>query len=64
MWIKCEDMMPEQLAENQGRKKVNVLVAIKNKNGVIIRTQERWINSSGDWMWRCSPGEVTHCLFP
>lgn len=31
MWIKCEDMMPEQMAENQGRKKVKVLVAIKQK---------------------------------
>lgn len=66
-WISVKDRMPENGNENQ--KAIKVLVAIKSKNGITVRTQTRFqdrlYHADGYeicWKWRYSAGEVTHWM--
>lgn len=70
-WISVEERLPEDdLSEEHKKKTIKVLVAIKAKNGITIRTQERFLDytySNGGerktyWTWRFSRGEVTHWM--
>ena len=70
-WISVEERLPEDdLSEEHEKKTIKVLVAIKAKNGITIRTQERFrdytYSNVGDpiifWTWRFSRGKVTHWM--
>ena len=70
-WISVEDRLPEDdLPKEHKKKTIKVIVAIKAKNGITIRTQERFLDytySNGGerksyWHWRFSHGEVTHWM--
>lgn len=70
-WISVDERLPEdELSEEHKKKTIKVLVAIKAKNGITIRTQERFLDytySNGGerqsyWTWRFSRGEVTHWM--
>ena len=65
-WISVNNQLPEDaLTKHSKAKVIKVLVAIKGKNGYVIRTQtrfkERWGNEEV-WTWRSSCGEVTHWM--
>ena len=71
-WISVEDRLPEDtIPTDYKRKTIKVLVAIKGKNGVTIRTQERFScytyrndkdERTAFWTWRFSAGNVTHWM--
>lgn len=70
-WISVDERLPEDdLSEEHEKKTIKVLVAIKAKNGITIRTQERFrdytYSNGGDpitfWTWRFSHGKVTHWM--
>ena len=71
-WISVEDRMPEDdadLTDNYKKVKIKVLVAIKAKNGITIRTQTRFRDFTYQnmvektyWLWRYSVGTVTHWM--
>lgn len=70
-WISVEDRLPEDdLPEGSEVKLIKVLVAIKAKNGVTVRTQTRHQRTLYDtrrepffdWEWRYSAGKVTHWM--
>lgn len=70
-WISVDERLPEDdLSEEHEKKTIKVLVAIKAKNGITIRTQERFrdytYSNVGDpiifWTWRFSHGKVTHWM--
>lgn len=69
-WISVEDRLPEDvLPTDYKHKTIKVLVAIKGKNGVTIRTQQRFLDyiyrddkRTAFWTWRFSGGDVTHWM--
>ena len=70
-WISVNDKLPEDcITKDFKNKTIKVLVAIKAKNGITIRTQKRFLdytyNNDGQkewhWSWRYSAGEVTHWM--
>ena len=70
-WISVDERLPEDdLPKEHKKKTIKVIVAIKAKNGITIRTQERFLDytySNGGerksyWHWRFSHGEVTHWM--
>lgn len=71
-WISVEERLPEDdLPEGSEVKLIKVLVAIKAKNGVTVRTQTRHRRTLYDtrrepffdWEWRYSAGKVTHWMY-
>lgn len=60
-WISVKDRLPEDDLPKTA-KQVKVLTAIKGKSGYAVRSQLRWKNYYGDWVWRYSAGEVTHWM--
>lgn len=69
-WISVKDKLPEDtLPSGSKAKQIKVLVAIKAKNGITVRTQLRMKPSSyyqivgyTAWEWKFSGGEVTHWM--
>ena len=69
-WISVEDRLPEDtIPADYKHKTIKVLVAIKAKNGVSIRTQQRFLDYTYKdgkrttyWTWRFSAGDVTHWM--
>ena len=69
-WISVEDRLPEDTIPTDYKyKTIKVLVAIKEKNGVTIRTQKRFLDytyrddeRTAFWTWRFSAGNVTHWM--
>lgn len=69
-WISVEERLPEDtLPTDYKHKTIKVLVAIKEKNGVTVRTQKRFLDYTYEdgkrtsyWTWRFSPGKVTHWM--
>lgn len=69
-WISVEERLPEDtIPDDYKYKTIKVLVAIKGKNGVTIRTQERFLDytyrddkRTAFWTWRFSGGNVTHWM--
>lgn len=69
-WISVEERLPEDtIPDDYKYKTIKVLVAIKGKNGVTIRTQERFLDytyrddkRTAFWTWRFSAGNVTHWM--
>ena len=67
-WISVEDRQPEDtIPDDYKYNTIKVLVAIKGKNGVTIRTQQRFLDYSYRegkriWTWRFSAGDVTHWM--
>ena len=71
-WISVSDKLPEDcIPKDYKHKTIKVLVAIKAKNGITVRTQNRfqdhrYVNVGEKeyyWTWRFSAGEVTHWMF-
>lgn len=71
-WIRVQDRLPEDVIDPASIahvKSIKVLVAIKNKNGMTVRTQTRFKQNRylggkplTEWKWRYSAGEVTHWM--
>ena len=69
-WISVGERLPEDtIPDDYKYKTIKVLVAIKGKNGVTIRTQERFLDCTyrddkrtAFWTWRFSAGNVTHWM--
>lgn len=70
-WISVNDKLPEDdLPENSNVKSIKVLVAIKGKTGIVMRTQLRRRRLLYDtrsepfleWEWSYSAGKVTHWM--
>lgn len=71
-WISVEERLPEDTlnpAKDTPFKSIKVLVAIKAKNGITVRTQTRFKETHypggkpvTEWKWRYSAGEVTHWM--
>lgn len=69
-WISVEERLPEDMLPTDYKyKTIKVLVAIKGKNGVTIRTQQRFLDytyrddkRTSFWTWRFSGGDVTHWM--
>jgi hypothetical protein len=69
-WISVEDRLPEDTIPTDYKyKTIKVLVAIKEKNGITIRTQKRFLDyayrddeRTAFWTWRFSAGNVTHWM--
>ena len=69
-WISVDERLPEDtLPSDYKHKTIKVLVAIKAKNGVSIRTQQRFLDYTYKdgkrttyWTWRFSAGKVTHWM--
>ncbi len=69
-WISVEERLPEDTIPTDYKyKTIKVLVAIKEKNGVTIRTQKRFLDyayrddeRTAFWTWRFSAGNVTHWM--
>jgi hypothetical protein len=69
-WISVDERLPEDtLPTDYKHKTIKVLVAIKAKNGVTIRTQQRFLDytyrddkRTALWTWRFSGGDVTHWM--
>ena len=69
-WISVDERLPEDtLPTDYKHKTIKVLVAIKAKNGVSIRTQKRFLDyiyeddeRTAFWTWRFSAGDVTHWM--
>lgn len=66
-WVSVEERLPEDGNENQ--RAIKVLVAIKAKNGITVRSQTRFkdrrYSAKGYefyWKWRSAAGEVTHWM--
>lgn len=69
-WISIDERLPEDtIPDDYKYNTIKVLVAIKGKNGVTIRTQQRFLDyiyrddkRSAFWTWRFSGGDVTHWM--
>ncbi len=69
-WISVKDRLPEDdLLDDNTRKTVKCLVAIKAKNGVTVRTQMRFKDHTYKdgkrkeyWRWKLAHGDVTHWM--
>jgi hypothetical protein len=69
-WISVEERLPEDtIPDDYKHKTIKVLVAIRGKNGVTIRTQQRFLDytyrddkRTAFWTWRFSGGDVTHWM--
>lgn len=69
-WISVEERLPEDtIPADYKCKTIKVLVAIKEKNGIVIRTQKRFLDyvyeddeRTAFWTWRFSAGNVTHWM--
>lgn len=69
-WISVDERLPEDmLPTDYKHKTIKVLVAIRGKNGITIRTQQRFLDytfrddkRTAFWTWRFSGGDVTHWM--
>ena len=69
-WISVDERLPEDtIPDDYKHKTIKVLVAIRGKNGVTIRTQQRFLDytyrddkRTAFWTWRFSGGDVTHWM--
>lgn len=59
-WISVKEQLPEDIIK-AGKKQIKVLVYMKCKKSDCIRTQLRYKDWHGEWVWKSSE-EVTHWM--